>query len=195
MGLEELIHQEENIMPVESLSSFIQWLNKIDNKFEKASIIQPQTPKGQIVDENTRRVKNFSLDVNSSSQTNTHWCNFFGSVILNLKNTYERKHKTNCSIGAINEITVLKYGQGGHYEFHTDHCRSIPRTLSVILFLNNDYEGGDLVFNHFNKNVELLRVKSPPPASAIIWPSNFMYPHKVEPITKGIRYSLVSWLL
>ena len=27
----------------------------------------------------------------------------------------------------------------------------------------------------------------------IIFPSNFMYPHRVEPVTKGARYSYVSW--
>jgi len=29
----------------------------------------------------------------------------------------------------------------------------------------------------------------------LIWPSNFMYPHLVKPVTKGIRYSVVSWAL
>ena len=89
---------------------------------------------------------------------------------------------------------MLKYENSGHYDFHTDHCYSIPRTLSVIILLNDDYKGGDLVFKDFNKNSELLRVQ-PSSARAIIWPSNFMYPHRVEPITEGKRYSVVSWLL
>ena len=29
----------------------------------------------------------------------------------------------------------------------------------------------------------------------IIWPSNFLYPHSVKPVTEGIRYSVVSWAL
>ncbi len=28
----------------------------------------------------------------------------------------------------------------------------------------------------------------------IIFPSNFLYPHQVMPVTKGERYSIVSWL-
>ena len=28
----------------------------------------------------------------------------------------------------------------------------------------------------------------------IVFPSNFMYPHKVEPVTKGTRYSYISWI-
>ena len=27
----------------------------------------------------------------------------------------------------------------------------------------------------------------------LIFPSVFLYPHKVEPVTKGARYSFVSW--
>ena len=29
----------------------------------------------------------------------------------------------------------------------------------------------------------------------IVWPSNFLYPHAVKPVTEGIRYSIVSWAL
>ena len=28
----------------------------------------------------------------------------------------------------------------------------------------------------------------------LIFPSNFLYPHEVEPVTKGVRYSYVSWI-
>jgi len=30
--------------------------------------------------------------------------------------------------------------------------------------------------------------------SIVFFPSNFMYPHSIEPITKGTRYSIVAWL-
>jgi len=29
----------------------------------------------------------------------------------------------------------------------------------------------------------------------IFFPSTFLFPHAIEPITKGVRYSIVSWLL
>ncbi len=194
MGIEDLIYVEENIMSAEALSSFIKWLNKMDQEFQKAGVVAPQTKEGQIINEEKRKVKQFNLTLDSPSQTKVHWCNFFGKIIFDFKNRYEQKIKTNCLIQTISEINVLKYENSGHYDFHTDHCYSIPRTLSVIILLNDDYKGGDLVFKDFNKNSELLRVQ-PSSARAIIWPSNFMYPHRVEPITEGKRYSVVSWLL
>jgi predicted 2-oxoglutarate/Fe(II)-dependent dioxygenase YbiX len=58
--------------------------------------------------------------------------------------------------------------------------------------LNEDYEGGDVVFGNQNlqeiKRVQLKR------GSLLAFPSNFLYPHMIEPITKGIRYSIVAWL-
>lgn len=33
------------------------------------------------------------------------------------------------------------------------------------------------------------------PNRMIVWPSNFMFPHRVAPVTKGVRFSVVSWAL
>ena len=56
--------------------------------------------------------------------------------------------------------------------------------------MNNDYEGGDLTWSMHGK--EFMRSKTKP-NSMIIWPSSFLYPHGVEPVTKGTRYSIVAW--
>ena len=52
--------------------------------------------------------------------------------------------------------------------------------------LNNDYEGGEFVL--IDEKIDLSK------GDIIIFPSNFMYPHKVEPVTKGTRYSYISWI-
>jgi predicted 2-oxoglutarate/Fe(II)-dependent dioxygenase YbiX len=52
--------------------------------------------------------------------------------------------------------------------------------------MNEDYEGGDFIMWETEK-IEL------PQGSIMIFPSNFMYPHKVTPVTSGTRYSYVSW--
>ena len=51
----------------------------------------------------------------------------------------------------INQIDLLKYSIGGKYEVHTDQYSSATRHLSVIINLNDDYEGGDLVFTDQQK--------------------------------------------
>jgi len=94
-------------------------------------------------------------------------------------------------VDKITDISVLKYEDSGHYDWHTDHCAAIPRTISVILLFNNDYKGGTLSFYDAVKD-EKIDIKTKP-GRMIMWPSNFIFPHKVNPVEQGIRYSVVSW--
>lgn len=92
------------------------------------------------------------------------------------------------------EIRFNKYIVGKEMHEHCDHIHSmfdgirkgIP-TLSIVGLLNEDYEGGEFVMW---KDI----VIDIPCGSVLIFPSNFLYPHKVTPVTKGIRYSFVSWV-
>ena len=76
---------------------------------------------------------------------------------------------------------------------HADHIHSmfdgkrkgIP-ILSVLGVLNDDYEGGE--FYLIDDKVDFTK------GDILVFPSNFMYPHKVEPVKKGTRYSYISWI-
>ena len=59
--------------------------------------------------------------------------------------------------------------------------------MSVLLFLNDDYDGGEFQVSN--------SIFNPSKGSAIIFPSNFMYPHSVSEIIKGTRWSIVTWLM
>lgn len=89
----------------------------------------------------------------------------------------------------------LKYEVNGKYEVHCDASSTMMRHLSIIVNLNEDYEGGDFVFfNPFNKE-EIIHSVSLKKGNVLMFPSNFLYPHSVKPITKGTRYSIVSWAI
>lgn len=93
----------------------------------------------------------------------------------------------------LKQIDLLKYEVGGQYDIHTDHSDETQRTLTFILNLNEEYEGGDFIFYN-QDNTEMKRVKCKT-ATCIMFPSSFQYPHRIEPITKGTRYSIVAWLI
>ena len=90
-------------------------------------------------------------------------------------------------------VRFNKYAENKMMALHADHIHSmfdgerkgIP-ILSVLGVLNDDYEGGEFVL--IDEKIDLLK------GDIIIFPSNFMYPHKVEPITKCTRYSYISWI-
>jgi predicted 2-oxoglutarate/Fe(II)-dependent dioxygenase YbiX len=89
-------------------------------------------------------------------------------------------------------IRLNKYEKGRDMKEHFDHISSIftgedkgVPILSIIGFLNDDFEGGELYINGKSIN--------PKRGDILIFPSNFMYPHEVKPVTKGERYSYVAW--
>ena len=75
---------------------------------------------------------------------------------------------------------------------HYDHIHSIfdgqmkgVPIVSIVANLNEDYKGGEFVCR--DKKINLKT------GDILMFPSNFMYPHKVKETTEGTRYSFVSW--
>ena len=58
--------------------------------------------------------------------------------------------------------------------------------LSLTIILNDDFEGGEFEFHNNHSPIKENGV-----GTAIVFPSYLV--HRVRPITKGTRYSLVSW--
>jgi predicted 2-oxoglutarate/Fe(II)-dependent dioxygenase YbiX len=97
---------------------------------------------------------------------------------------------------------LLYYGVDGHYLPHVDGYaqwtnpdgtmvwrKSVDRDLSLVLYLNDDYEGGEFEIWMGGKDgfVTVPREKG----DVIIFPAFLM--HRVKPITKGERKCLVFW--
>jgi PKHD-type hydroxylase len=71
------------------------------------------------------------------------------------------------------------------------------RKLSVVISLSDpkDYEGGDFEFQFRGSDDPTLTKIVPeikPKGSVLVFPSYIW--HRVKPITKGLRYSLVAWV-
>ena len=92
-----------------------------------------------------------------------------------------------------NQTDYLKYDVNGHYHAHVDTFMNPNekecRKLTVLVFLNDDFEGGKLFIQNGHKKIY------PPqtPGTCVVFPS-FML-HGVEPVTKGIRRSIVTWMV
>ena len=91
-------------------------------------------------------------------------------------------------------IQLARYDSSDHgfYDWHTDFAGYRPlRKLSVSIQLSrpDDYEGGDLELMHLPRPTKLDRTRG----SFIVFPS-FML-HRVAPVTRGTRWSLVAWIL
>ena len=188
--LESYVRLYDNVFKEETLDVFLKICNSNHFHYEGAKVLTPNG--GQSLDTDIRNVKSMGLsNLYSKSLTTAHWA----SLLLNKFTSGIKTYITDLNMDnfgcRINDIQVLKYVPGGHYKFHIDDNTNIHRVLSLIYFVNDDYEGGDLVFKLIGTE-EVLKVEKKK-NRLIIWPSNFMYPHSVTPVLKGIRYSVVAW--
>ena len=84
---------------------------------------------------------------------------------------------------------LLRYTEGQFYKEHTDSFNLRPRSVSCSFMLNDDYEGGEFAF--FEKELKF----KPKKGSVLMFPSNFMYPHEIMPVIRGVRYSIITWFI
>ena len=137
-----------------------------------------------------RNVKGYHLDIEKNASDMFYW-NFIKIELKRMYTLYKSKFPKMKS-DKLNQIDLLQYKPGNKYDIHTDHFTTVARHLSIIINLNEKYKGGDLIFTN-QKEEELKRIKLKT-GSVVLFPSNFMYPHSIEEITEGTRYSIVAWL-
>lgn len=87
-------------------------------------------------------------------------------------------------------IQVLRYEKGQYYKWHSDSAidKSVPeyhRTISIVLYLQNAEVGGRTNFAH--------RYYKPKPGQALIFPSNWCFPHEAEAVERGTKIAAVTW--
>lgn len=95
-------------------------------------------------------------------------------------------------LGFHQELQLTRYSKGDFFEWHLDFGAGgiSARKLSMTIQLSDpdEYEGGDLQFMINDKIVTAPREKG----TIIIFPSFII--HRVTPITRGTRQSIVGWV-
>ena len=121
-------------------------------------------------------------------------------IIYKLKEIFieeNKRYNFDLDYSSIN-VQYTKYLEGGYYIWHTDDDfgsvnkkHQNVRKLSITAPLNiGSFEGGDLQI--ILNNQEEPRTMRFEYGDIVIFPSYTQ--HQITPVTKGIRYSLVSWI-
>jgi prolyl 4-hydroxylase len=90
-------------------------------------------------------------------------------------------------------------GAGGHHSRHADNCRQNEqgdwvanhtphRDVSAIYYLNEEFDGGEIVFER-----QQLTVK-PRRGLLLAFPSDAEHVHEVLPVRSGVRFTMPIWL-
>ena len=181
--MKEYILEVKKIIPQNFCKKIISYF---DNNYEDAGTT------GQGINKNVRNCLTRTL-LETKSLGEKICLNAVKEKIFDCAQHYGNKHKTH--IEKISQLDILRYDKNefkAGYNFHTDFGHKCSeRHLSISICLNNEYEGGEFVFDipggHYTipQNV----------GDAVIFPSNFMFPHQVNKVTKGTRYALIGWVI
>lgn len=91
------------------------------------------------------------------------------------------------------QVQLAAYGPGHYYDWHIDQGQgrvAARRKLTLSIQLSNpdDYEGGELEINADGRPFQAPRCQG----TFVAFASNKL--HRVAPVTRGLRHSLVAWV-
>jgi hypothetical protein len=84
-------------------------------------------------------------------------------------------------------FNFVKYeGEGTHFNIHADHGPAYNCTVSAVIYINDDFDGGEIKFPRLDNYVHTPRV-----GDIAIFPSNYIYEHASLPMKSGTKYCVV----
>ena len=95
-------------------------------------------------------------------------------------------------------VILTALGVGGYHSRHADNCRqneqgewianhTPQRDVTAIYYLNDEFEGGEIVFE-----LQQLMIK-PRRGLLLAFPSDADHQHEVLPLRSGVRYTMPIW--
>ena len=94
-------------------------------------------------------------------------------------------------LSGYNLIQIARYSEGDYYDWHLDIGKKLSSTrkLSITVQLSDpaDYDGGELELFSFTRENPTRNI-----GSIIVFPS--FLTHRIAPVTRGVRWSLVAWV-
>jgi PKHD-type hydroxylase len=102
----------------------------------------------------------------------------------------ENIHIKGFEVTGLGEYQFTEYSVGEYYDWHVDTGKMYNnRYYSIVIQLNEEYEGGILEIENIDKSVMSLKRGV---GHLYIFQSSIL--HRVAPVTDGVRYSLVNWV-
>jgi len=84
-------------------------------------------------------------------------------------------------------FNFVKYeGEGKHFNIHADHGPMYNCTVSAVIYINDDYEGGEIKFPRLDNHIH-----TPKAGDILLCPSNYIYEHASLPMKEGVKYCVV----
>ena len=153
-----------------------------------------KTYTGGGLDEDARRCQVITISdqrcINENEEYRREIDDKMYKIIKDIIVEYEKEHpEFDLEISEDSGYELLRYEVGDFYIEHSDSFKEQPRALTIIIAMNNAYDGGEIAM--FQR--ELIHELDV--GDVLVFPSNFMYPHEILPVTDGTRYSMITWVV
>lgn len=150
--------------------------------------------------DNIRIIKNFlskeecSQIISEATQATPHGDGQWTEMIYPLelpeklalvKDIWEKEFDIKVSLK--NGLYLVRWTEGKGMPLHVDDLGSGNEQISAVIYLNDDYEGGQISFPTHDLEI------SPDTGDLIIFPGNLNYAHEVKPVISGNRYTVPIW--
>jgi hypothetical protein len=141
----------------------------------------------QVPDESYRNCQDFKMGTNEIPYVQDKIVSVYEETISQVRGCVEDYSRSyGISMNYMEAVNFVKYKQGTHFSYHSDHAHHYVCTISTIAYYNDNYEGGELSFDKLN-----LKLK-PTAGDVIVFPSTFIYSHASLPVITGTKYAAVT---
>jgi hypothetical protein len=177
-----------DIVPHSACDLILNYLDNNDLEWEKHSWYDYGDDLRMSYEDNELDIRYDPLISDFLLTYNSNACGMYQQYLQEFEDGYDSE------ITKITPTRVNKYSTNTMMRVHSDlikvifdgNEKGIP-TLSILTEISGhqNYEGGMFVI--CGKEIKLEK------GQCIIFPSTFMYPHGVNLVTKGTRYSCITW--
>ena len=138
-------------------------------------------------------------ELNDVRKSGVCWVNepFYKNLVFDIICRQNRNSGLNFQLDCLEDVQITRYvAPDGHFDFHIDgngHAREnvddSVRKLSMTCLLSepSEFEGGVFEIQSGDSPYDIEMKKG----DIVIFPSYKL--HRVSPVTKGVRHSMVAW--
>ena len=87
----------------------------------------------------------------------------------------------------LDHYKFVRYTEGQFFSEHSDGGKSLPRRVSMVFYLNESYDGGEISFTKFDTIIK------PKAQTLIFFPSTQEYSHAALPVVSGVKYIVTGF--
>lgn len=184
---------------IERNESYIEFFNRVGDSTENIKIIPNFLTKEEIdyllLNLDKRTFISFVSQKDHNGNALTHMHKYDG--LRDIHNVVDRcKEEIQKAFGIEkdkvqakqNGLSVVKWDEGTYLNLHVDDLGYVTDNhLPVHIYLNDDYEGGEVNFPTHGLSIK------PNVGDFIVFPGNMHYAHEVAKVLSGTRYTLPIW--